>query len=136
LDASEWPRLLTDPAVVTGLYDRVPELAEFRLLSLHADERGTSVTVGFERYALPERPPPAWRERGLNAFQFFLRLDDVTDLRITGWHGTPPASVTLGPGAGSGVRFRVEGPRHDVRVAARTASVAHVRAFLGSLTAE
>ena len=48
MDVSEWPRLLSDPAAVTGLYDRVPELAEFRLLSLHADGRGTSVTVGFD----------------------------------------------------------------------------------------
>jgi len=137
MDVSEWPGLLTDPTTVTSLYDQVPELTTFRLLTLHADERGTSVTVTLERYDLPDRPLADWVAQGLNAFQFALRLDGVTGLRITDWYGTPPDSITLTPGSpGPGVRFTVQGPRHDVVVDATTASIARMSAFLGSETAE
>jgi len=130
--------MLDEPAVITDFFqDDVPDLAEFRLISLHADERGTSVTVGFERYGLPDRPPAEWREKGLSAFQFSLLLDQVTDLRITAWYGTPPQTVTLTPTeAPPGVRFTVTGPHHDVEVAASAASIVKVTAFLASPTAE
>jgi hypothetical protein len=133
----QWPLLLDDPVPMTDLFGTVPDLAAFRLISLHADERDTGVIVGFERYGLPDRPPAEWHEKGLNAFQFPLFHHQVTDLRIAAWDGTAPEAVALAPAVpGQGVRFTVSGPCHDVQVTATTASVVNIKAFLASPTAE
>ncbi|MEW2522925.1 Imm50 family immunity protein [Actinacidiphila alni] len=141
MDASErpsqWPLLLEDPAAITEFFGSAPDLAAFRLISLHADERDSGVTVGFERYGLPDRPTAQWREQGFNAFQFSLQLDRVTDLRISAWHGTPPETINLTSAESApGVRFTVSGPHHDIQVTATTASVVNVKAFMASPTAE
>ena len=136
---SEWAELLAEPEAITALFDEVPELTGFRLLSCHCDERGPSVTLTFERYGLPDHPLAEWVAKGLNALQFALTLSPVTDLFIGDWYGTPPASVRLtraAAGSTAALRLTVTGPRHDLRVEAAAASVTHITAFLGSPTAE
>jgi hypothetical protein len=133
----EWPLLLEDPTVITDLFHSVPDLVDFRLISLHADERGPGVTIGFERYGLPDHPLAEWREKRLNAFQFSLLLSGVTDLRISAWYGTAPESISLGHAAPApGVCFTVSGPRHDIRVTAATASIVNINSFMASPTVE
>lgn len=117
----DWVPLLLvtgDSAGLLELYDGTPPpLDSCSLFYVHLDERGDSVTLGFETERLPPKPPSEWRQKPFNTFEFHLVFGGVKGLRVRGW-GPAQAKevaligrdggqvdVTLG-GAGSGVEFR------------------------------
>ncbi|MEU6480699.1 Imm50 family immunity protein [Streptomyces sp. NPDC047017] len=102
--------------------DSPPPFERCDLFYLHIDERGDSVTLGFETRTLPTHRPEKWTGKGFNAFEFFVVFSGVQGLRITGWgpsesraadltvHGGNLFEVCLGSDE-SGVTFRASAVR-------------------------
>lgn len=82
---------------VPELYADPLRLDACSLQYVHIDERGDSVTLGFDTGRLPDFTPLAWEGKSFNTFQLYLLFQDVFDLTVSGWG---------------------EGSRHDVRFTA------------------
>ncbi|WP_328454307.1 immunity 50 family protein [Streptomyces sp. NBC_00386] len=130
--SADWSRLLASPEYLGDLYDRTPPSAgSCDPFYVHIDERGTSVTLGFDTRILPVNSPAEWHEKGFNAFEFHLAFGGVEGLRVTGWNATAAGSIALTVheelfevalgSPGSGIAFR-----------ASTARLASTRAYLAS----
>ncbi|MFE2975521.1 Imm50 family immunity protein [Streptomyces sp. NPDC059258] len=72
-----WPEL-------AALYETPPDLSSCPLYYVHVDERGTSITLGFETYRLPDHPRAEWEGERYNAVRFFVVFTGVDELRVTG----------------------------------------------------
>ncbi|MGH7964375.1 MAG: Imm50 family immunity protein [Candidatus Binatia bacterium] len=81
----DWATLLTSPHALYEMYESPPDLSSCDLHYLHIDERGSSVTLGFDTRQLPPQPPADWQEKGFNAFEFYLLFLDVENLQVEGW---------------------------------------------------
>ncbi|WP_314253542.1 Imm50 family immunity protein [Streptomyces kutzneri] len=77
MDLPLWPEL-------AALYATPPDLSSCPLYYVHVDERGTSVTLGFETPQLPDHPKPEWEEKQYNTLRFFVTFTGADELRITG----------------------------------------------------
>lgn len=64
---------------------------------VHIDERGNSVTLGFHTKVFPVSTPTEWREKGFNAFEFYLVFEGAEGLRVTAWGGRPLRVSRSGP---------------------------------------
>ncbi|MEV6954347.1 hypothetical protein [Streptomyces sp. NPDC051183] len=78
---------------------RIPDWAAGQLLYVHLDERGPSVTLGFE-----------WAKPAGYHHLRFLVFDGVTQVRATGLGSPVPHEVTAVPGADGRLDVRVAGP--------------------------
>ena len=120
--SADWSLLLASPEYLGELYDGAPPSDDScEPFYVHVDERGHSVTLGFHTKILPTRTPQEWREKGYNAFEFYLVFEGVEELRVTAW-GAPQAGtidltvhdglfrVVLGP-ADTGIAFRAASAR-------------------------
>lgn len=133
MSVSDWRGLLEDPAEAERLFAAPPDLSGFDLFSVHIDERDGSVTLGFAVDGLPDRPPPEWVDKGLNAFEFFLAFAGVADLAVDGWSSLRKERISIEPGGGPrGVRVEIAGPDDSVRFTAATARWAEARAHLAA----
>lgn len=83
LNLPPWPQLAV-------LYDVPPDLSSCPLYYVHVDERGTSVTLGFETSRLPDHPEPQWEAGSYNTLRFFVVFTGVDELRMTGIAAEPP----------------------------------------------
>lgn len=128
---SDWLRLLDDPEEARGLFGAAPDLSARDLFYTHVDERGPSVTLGFQQRGLPGHPRPEWEEQGCNAFEFYLVFTGVTDLRIEGLT-TAPKNVRLTGGGSSGTTVEITAPGDRMSFRAETVSFCRPRAFLMS----
>ncbi|MGW6056385.1 Imm50 family immunity protein [Streptomyces sp. NPDC055189] len=81
----DWPTLLTSPHALYEMYESPPGLSSCDLHYLHIDERGSSVTLGFDTRQPPSQPPADWQEKGCNTFEFYLLFLDVENLQVNGW---------------------------------------------------
>lgn len=127
-----WVQLLADPRFMTDLYDAPPELSRCDLFYVHIDERGDSVTLGFDTSHLPTRPLPEWKTKDFNAFEFHLWFDSVAELRVSGWSAPAPKSVLLSSGTDGGVRFSARGPGSLLEFTAGQVEVTCTRTYLAS----
>jgi hypothetical protein len=133
MSAPEWQRLLADSRFLGELYEGsapAPEACE--LSYVHLDERGDSVTLGFDTRHLPSRPDQGWHESPYNRFEFYLLFSGVTDFQVNGWtdsearevniRATPEALIAVSLGhEGSGIDFRASSMR-----------LAHARVYLAA----
>ncbi|MYS20293.1 hypothetical protein GTW78_08625 [Streptomyces sp. SID4948] len=83
-------------------------MTDYELLSVHVDERRSSVTLGFFALALPAGAVAAWEARGHNAVEFFLICVGVKSFSLDGWNIDRFDRVSL---AGSHVELSGEGKR-------------------------
>ncbi|MFE1338200.1 Imm50 family immunity protein [Streptomyces sp. NPDC058733] len=129
----DWLRLIPFPGPLREAYAAAPPRWEAcRLTYLHLDERGTSVTVGLDTTDLPAVPPAAWHGEAFNAVQFFLRFDEVRQLRATGWTLSPHTPLTLAAGRDGMLEVSLgEGP-FPFTFHAPTARVTTVRPYLAA----
>ncbi|NEB38463.1 Imm50 family immunity protein [Streptomyces sp. SID14515] len=93
MSASDWARLLDDPQSIQGLYDEEPDLNQCDLFHVLADERGDSITLGFETAHTPARIRPEWEGKVYNSFTFYLVFSLVQELAVQGW--AAPACETV-----------------------------------------
>ncbi|MFF9013327.1 Imm50 family immunity protein [Streptomyces sp. NPDC014870] len=107
---SDWTLIVDSAKDLADAYATPPSLNECELFYVQIDERGTSVTLGFETSALPSSPPPAWAHKNYNAVQFYVKFMRVKELRIAGWDASVrEAAVTLSPRDDGALRVSVEG---------------------------
>ncbi|MFD4591322.1 Imm50 family immunity protein [Streptomyces rubiginosohelvolus] len=93
MSASDWARLLDDPQSLQSLYDDEPDLDQCDLFHVLMDERGDSITLGFQTAHTPARIRPEWEEKVCNSFTFYLVFSRVEQLTVQGW--TAPACKTV-----------------------------------------
>ncbi|WP_328557851.1 Imm50 family immunity protein [Streptomyces sp. NBC_00358] len=130
--SADWSHLLASPEYLGGLYDGTPPPAgSCDPFYVHIDERGTSVTLGFDTRILPVNIPAEWHEQGFNAFEFHLVFEGVEKLRVTGWDAA--AAGNIGMTAREGVFEVVLGSAESgIAFRASTARLARARAYLAS----
>ncbi|MDX3385737.1 Imm50 family immunity protein [Streptomyces niveiscabiei] len=120
MSVSDWGRILGSSDALGALYgDSVPMPEECELYYVHVDERGSSVTVGFETRNVPSRPGEAWRDKVYNTLEFYLLFSGVREFSVNRWSSAEAerfdvaievdggVAVVLG-GEGSGIRFRAD----------------------------
>lgn len=130
--SADWSLLLASPEYLGELYDGAPPSADScDPFYVHIDERGHSVTLGFHTKTLPMSTPPEWREKGYNAFEFYLVFERVEGLRVTAWGAPQAGTIAL---TISDELFGVVLGSADTGIAFRAASarLARTRAYLAS----
>ncbi|MFE5615370.1 Imm50 family immunity protein [Streptomyces sp. NPDC056524] len=106
---SDWTSIIESAREVAGTYATPPSLNECALSYVQIDERGTSVTMGFETSVLPSSPPPAWVHLNYNVVELYVKFARVKELRITGWDSSVrEASVNLSSRDDGSLRVSVE----------------------------
>ncbi|MGW1510512.1 Imm50 family immunity protein [Streptomyces sp. NPDC002394] len=132
MDASEWTAIVGSTDEIKDLYATPPNLgSECDLFYAHIDERGASVTLGFETSVAPSNPPAAWTGEKYNTLEFYLRFTGVKGLRSIGWDsGVRHAEITLSRCEGEGVRVSVEGVRSYLDFTASHSHLARTRPYL------
>ncbi|MFC9329415.1 hypothetical protein [Kitasatospora sp. NPDC057015] len=126
----DWTGLLTNPDELVGALGGPPAFEELDLFSLLADERGESVTLGFERPGLP----PATASGGIDeaprhSVEFFVVLSGLTRADIDGWgyQGVDEYAFSrTGPGQ---CLLSMRGPGTRVELAFATARVEGLRTY-------
>ncbi|MET8979202.1 Imm50 family immunity protein [Streptomyces sp. NPDC004539] len=118
MSASDWGEILASPDSLGRYYgDSVPAAGDCRLFYVHVDERGESVTVGFQTEVMPAYPADAWLGVEYNTLEFFLFFPGVEEFSVDGWGSVEAARFEVGvrPGGvvsvalgseGAGIRFR------------------------------
>ena len=117
---------------MTDLYDSPPDLSRCDLFYVHIDERGNSVTLGFDTSHLPARPLPEWQEKDFNAFEFHLKFNSVSELRVSGWSAPALKTVLMSARDDGGLSFSASGPESLLEFAAGQVEVARTRTYLAS----
>ncbi|MFD8644051.1 Imm50 family immunity protein [Streptomyces zaomyceticus] len=137
MDASDWTALVDSAEAVTDLYASPPSLngGGCELFYVQIDERGTSVTLGFDTSVLPSRPPAAWADKEYNTLEFHLMFTGVEGLRIAGWDSSARhATVGLRRRSGdTGLVVALEGPASFLGFTALTSRVTRVRPYLAAM---
>ncbi|MFF4446264.1 Imm50 family immunity protein [Streptomyces sp. NPDC001502] len=109
----------------------VPDLDTCHFFYLHIDERGTSVTFGFETRQLPSHPGPEWSQKAYNTLRFWIEFTGVTELRVAGILAEAERTVRIAEdGSSTGLKVSVESERRSVSFAATSAQVSHTRVYL------
>ncbi|WKD31643.1 Imm50 family immunity protein [Streptomyces xanthophaeus] len=109
----------------------VPDLDTCHFFHIHIDERGTSVTFGFETQQLPPYPEPEWSRKAYNTLRFWIEFTGVTELRVAGLLAEAQRAVRIvQDGSPTSLRVSVESERRSISFAATSARVSHTRVYL------
>jgi hypothetical protein len=131
--SADWLQLLALPEYLGGLYDDAPPSPDVcDLFYVHIDERGNSVTLGFDTRSFPVNPPAEWEGKDFNALEFHLVFAEVEGLQVTGWGASEAKEIhlTIRDGGFFDVVLGLEGSGIGFR--ASTAHLAKARAYLAS----
>lgn len=93
MSASDWARFLDAPQSIRSLYDDEPDLDQCDLFHVLVDERGDSITLGFQTPHTPARIRPEWEGKVYNSFTFRLVFSWDEQLAVQGW--AAPACKTV-----------------------------------------
>ncbi|MFE6063534.1 Imm50 family immunity protein [Streptomyces sp. NPDC056431] len=133
MSTCEWADLLVDPRGIRDVFTTPPDLDECSLFYCHIDERGTSITLGFD---IPLAPDALFHEDGdtkANAFEFFITFMSVTGLQISGWGGSVRRSVRMSRSQQDGdITLSVESPTERIAFQAQEAKISRARAYLAA----
>ncbi|MFK0258782.1 Imm50 family immunity protein [Streptomyces sp. NPDC090445] len=125
-DSIRWPEL-------QALYGAapVPDLSTCHFFHTHIDERGTSVTFGFETGRLPPHPKPEWSGNAYNTLRFWIEFTGVTGLRVSGILADAERAVRITEdGTSDHLRVSVVSDRRAISFRAAAARVPHTRVYL------
>src|SRR3954469_26073447 len=130
---ADWTRLLASQEFLGPLYAGSPPPPEAcDLFYVHIDERGSSVTLGFDTRNFPSSPAPEWEEKGFNAFEFHLVFAGVQSLRVTGWGAGEARAIEFAAVEGGGLRVLLGTEGSGITFRAATLRLAKARAYLAS----
>nr|WSW47856.1 immunity 50 family protein [Streptomyces sp. NBC_01001] len=127
--SNDWPEL-------RDLYGAapVPDLDTCHFFHVHIDERGTSVTFGFETPQLPEHPKPEWTASAYNTLRFWVEFTGVTDLRVSGILAEAERAVRITGGVPDHLEVSVTSETRSIAFSASASRVTYTRVYLkGSL---
>ncbi|MER5869677.1 Imm50 family immunity protein [Streptomyces sp. NPDC002044] len=112
----------------------LPSLDTCDFFHVHVDERGSSVTFGFETARLPPHPEPQWAAGPYNTLRFWVEFTGVSGLRMAGIVAEPERGVRITAAAPDRLEVAVTGGRREISFSAEASRVAHTRVYLrGSL---
>lgn len=97
MTTDDWSDSVTNPRALRDvLGSPPPPLINYQLDFVHADERESSITLGFHSPTIPAEAADLWRARGHNAVEFSLICTKVTDFLVDGWayEGLTTAAIT------------------------------------------
>ncbi|MFJ1972164.1 Imm50 family immunity protein [Streptomyces sp. NPDC087903] len=130
---ADWTRFLASQEFLGPQYAGSPPPPEAcDLFYVHIDERGSSVTLGFDTRNFPSSPAPEWEEKGLNAFEFYLVFAGVERLRVTGWGAGEARAIDLAAVEGGDFRVLLGTKSSGIAFRAATLRLAKTRAYLAS----
>ncbi|WP_406474636.1 Imm50 family immunity protein [Streptomyces sp. NBC_01615] len=131
--SADWLQLLASPGYLGGLYDGAPPSPDVcDLFYVHIDERGNSVTLGFDTRSFPVNPLEEWEGKGFNAFEFHLVFAEVEGLQVTGWGASEAKEIRLAIGDGDFFEVALGFEGSGIIFRASTARLAKTRAYLAS----
>ncbi|MEI5033166.1 Imm50 family immunity protein [Streptomyces sp. S1A(2023)] len=76
-------------------YEEEPDLNQCDLFHILADERGDSITLGFQTDQIPVHIKPEWEGKEYNSFTFYLVFSGVQELAIQGWAAPARKRVSM-----------------------------------------
>lgn len=127
MDLPLWPEL-------AALWETPPDLSSCPLYYVHADERGTSVTLGFETSRLPDHPRAEWEGKRYNTMRFFVVFTGVDEPRITGIAAEAPYARDRAVGVvvtdTGRQRVSVTSENRSITFSATTSAVTRSRVYL------
>ncbi|MFI6489343.1 Imm50 family immunity protein [Streptomyces sp. NPDC050564] len=130
---ADWLQLLASPDHLGELYGGAPPSPEVcDLFYVHIDERGRSVTLGFDTRSFPVNPPREWEVGKLNAFEFHLVFAQVEGLQVTGWGASEAQKIHLAIHDGGSFEVVLGHEDSGIAFRASTACLARPRAYLAS----
>ncbi|MFM9610866.1 Imm50 family immunity protein [Streptomyces sp. V2] len=133
MSVSDWGRILGSFDALGVFYEGdVPGPGECKVYYVHVDERGTSVTVGFETRNVPSRPHETWRDKVYNTLEFYLLFSGVREFSVSRWSSVEAARVDMAVGAGGGVSVVLGGEGSGIRFQADSVGVQKVRVYLAA----
>ncbi|MFI8963364.1 Imm50 family immunity protein [Streptomyces sp. NPDC053493] len=129
MNASDWTSLVDPENVLSRLYDTPPALDDCVLLCVQIDERGCSVTMGFETFRVPTTPPAAW-DRPYNTLEFSIGFTGVEGLSISGWNSAVREGVRFSAHGSESVRVSLHHVDSRLAFTATGASVTRLHPYL------
>ncbi|MFI5685745.1 Imm50 family immunity protein [Streptomyces sp. NPDC051636] len=131
--SGEWKRLFASSSFLGALYgDSPPSPDECNLFYVHLDERGRSVTLGFETRNLPETRPEDWVAKGFNALEFYLVFTDVQGIQVTGWGAAQAKEKSLVKGEGTSFEVVLGTTASGITFRSPAAALTRTHAYLAS----
>ncbi|MFD5030142.1 Imm50 family immunity protein [Streptomyces sp. NPDC058405] len=127
MSASSWPTFLDDPQKIYSLYDGEPDLGSCDLFYFLADERGASITLGFETPHMPQHRRHEWESPESNSFEFYLVFIDVRGLATKGWNGPAHKDVAFTRDATGEILVEISSKGTSVSFQATSASLVKSR---------
>lgn len=128
--SADWRRLLAGPAFLGDLYEGLPPgIGDCDLFYCHIDERGNSVTLGFDTRVFPDKAPADWLEGNLNSFEFYVVFDEVWGVAVTGWGAAESRNLSL-TATDDGLELRLGTAESGITFRARRAALSSKRPYL------
>lgn len=135
MSVSDWVSLLGGFRFLGELYPDVPPAPEqCELFYVHIDERGDSVTLGFETGRLPSHPPPEWSEKPYNRLEFHLLFCGVTEIAVAGWTAAEAESFGISAVSEKEIAVRLGRDQAGMRFRAASVRLANTRVYLAAET--
>lgn len=132
MSAFEWGSILSNSQEIYTLFDEAPDLNSSDLFHLLADERGDSITLGFETHQVPARIKAEWEGREFNSFTFHLVFDGVQKLSIRGWSSPAQKRVSIHREEDGTMFATLTSEGTEVSFRARTVSISRMNVGLVS----
>ncbi|MFE2034090.1 Imm50 family immunity protein [Streptomyces scopuliridis] len=132
MSTSNWPSFLDNPQSIHNLYDQEPDLNSCDLFYFLIDERGTSITLGFETPHMPQHGRHEWESPRANSFEFYLAFVDVQQLDIKGWNGPAGKDITFTQGSDGDILAKIKSKGTSVTFQAKSLSLIKSRVSLVS----
>ncbi|MER5884154.1 Imm50 family immunity protein [Streptomyces sp. NPDC001941] len=128
--ASDWTSKIFSENGLSELYGDPPALDECVLFYAQFDERGVSVTFGFDTRVLPDNPPADWADKPYNTVEFFLRFTGVRDLAVAGWNADVRDAHIAMVREEEAMHVIVQAPQTQLKFAASEVLVTRIRPYL------
>lgn len=132
MNACSWLELLDNPQIIQDLYDVEPDLSSSELFHVLVDERGNSITLGFQTDQTPARHGLDRDPGDFNSFEFYLTFFDVQGFTVKGWGAPAEKEITYSRSATGNLSVKIVSVGTLLEFQARAASVANVRVGLVS----
>ncbi|MFJ4690027.1 Imm50 family immunity protein [Streptomyces sp. NPDC088766] len=119
-------------AAATQDPDLPPAPEKCDLFYVHIDERGDSVTLGFETVHLPSHPLPEWSEKPYNRLEFYLLFCGVTEIAVAGWTASEAESFGVSAVPEKEIAVRLGRDQAGMRFRASSVRLANTRVYLAA----
>jgi hypothetical protein len=129
---SDWTAILGSAEILMDAYPSPPDPSECTLQYFQIDERGASVTLGFETRHLPSQPPADWADKRYNTVEFYLQFTNVKKLRVAGWDFTVRDAEVSVSRSDEGIQASLASEGSHIQFVAGQCLVPRMRSYLSA----